>query len=132
MITLEQYITASGQYPERLTNPELTDTVKGNARVLLYQINGLLQYLGIVDARVSSGFRPSAVNATLPNSAKRSNHMIGRAIDLQDKNGKNYANLIDVEVLIRFGLYMEDPKFTKTWSHLQTTPTKSGRRIFTP
>ena len=38
MITLEDYLSASGKYPERLTHPELTQDVKTNAETKIATI----------------------------------------------------------------------------------------------
>jgi hypothetical protein len=35
-------------------------------------------------------------------------------------------------VLEACDLYCEDFKYTKTWVHLQSRPTRSGKRIFKP
>jgi hypothetical protein len=129
MITLEQWITSDGQYPARAKSPELTPTVKANAVELLKRVNALLDYLGVQNVKVSSGFRTAAANAATPGAAKRSNHMTGMAIDLKNIT---LHNLLTVEVLIKFDLYAEDFKWTRSWTHLQTRRTASGRRIFMP
>lgn len=86
-----------------------------------------------VPLSVSSGYRPAAVNAQVPNSAKRSAHMYCQAVDLKDPEG-NLARymLLNVSLLDKWDLYLEDPSYTKGWVHLQTRRTRSGRRIFKP
>ncbi len=131
MISLNNWIDSSGKYPERAKSFELNAGVIRNAKSLLIRVNALLQRLKINGAVVSSGFRPSDVNKALPNSAKRSAHMSGEAIDLEDKDGDLDA-LITVELLKEFDLYREDSNYTKGWTHLQSRPTTSGKRVFIP
>lgn len=133
MITLNDYITASGKYPERLKSPELTDEVKKNAQQLLDKVNALLKDLNLKDIKVSSGFRPSAVNANIKGAAKKSNHLIGNAIDLLDpKNKLDELFMNNLKLLEKHGLYLEHPSKTNTWSHLQQVPPASGNRVFMP
>lgn len=127
MITLNDAITASGKYNDRLTNPECTDEVKTNLNELLIKVNSLLDELDLKDIRVSSGFRPSEVNAALANSAKKSHHVTGNAIDLLDNGGKlDELFSENIPMLEKHGLYLESPKSTIGWSHLQDIPTHSN------
>ena len=89
MLVLDDWITSSGKYPDRAKSEELTDAIKDNAQLLLDSVNDLLVALGIdlSKVRVSSGFRPSSVNSKIPNTAKKSLHMTGLAIDLEDLDG---------------------------------------------
>lgn len=127
MISREDYITASGKYPERLKSTELTLEVEANIKRLLLVVNSLLKELGIVGAVVSSGFRPSAVNAQIKNSAKKSAHMVGLAIDIV---GVDLAKLLlkKPELLKKHGLWLEHPDYTKTWTHLDLI-SRSARKI---
>lgn len=84
---------------------------------------------------VSSGWRPPAVNASTPNAAVRSLHMTGRAVDIYDPDGDLDEWLLTDEgqaMLQRLGLWLEHPAATKGWSHLQTVPPRSGKRVFYP
>lgn len=132
MISREDYITASGEYPERLNSAELTQEVEDNIEKLLKVVNSLLEELGIEDPLVSSGFRPSAVNASIKGSAKRSAHMLGLAIDFKT----NKLALVlskKPELLKKFGLWLEHPNYTKTWTHLDLVNRKDRPvRIFIP
>lgn len=133
MITLNDYITASGKYPERLKSSELTDEVKKNAQKLLDKVNALLKDLNLKDIKVSSGFRPSAVNANIKGAAKKSNHLSGNALDLLDpKNKLDELFMNNLKLLEKHGLYLEHPSKTNTWSHLQQVPPASGNRVFMP
>jgi len=132
MIDLEDYITASGKYPERLNSDELTKAVKDNAVVLLNKVNQLLQELKIFDVKVSSGFRPSAVNAKVKGAAKKSLHMSGRAVDIQDPENKiAHKILANPDILKKYDLWMEDISKTPNWLHLDNgTRTERALRIF--
>lgn len=131
MITLNDYITADGKYPERLKSFELNAEKIKNAIELLKRVNAMLAHLKIDTVKVSSGFRPSGVNAALPNSAKRSAHMTCEAVDLVDPDGDLDA-LFTRSLLEKFDLYREDSDYTVGWSHIQSRRTPSGKRIFKP
>lgn len=84
---------------------------------------------------VSSGWRPASVNANTPNAAPNSKHMTGQAIDLYDPDGDLDDWLMTEDgqrVLSDLGLWMEHPSATKGWSHVQSIPPRSGRRVFYP
>ncbi len=132
VINLEDYITASGKYKDRLKSDELTKEVKDNAVILLNKVNQLLKDLGITEAKVSSGFRPSAVNAATKGAAKKSLHMTGKAVDLEDaKHDIAHKILARPDLLKKYELWMEDTAATPTWCHLDIG-TRSDRplRVF--
>lgn len=130
MIDLENYITASGKYKDRLKSDELTKEVKDNAVLLLNKVNQLLQELGIKTVVVSSGFRPSAVNAATPGSAKKSLHMIGKAVDIADATHElAHKILARPDLLKKYSLWMEDISATPTWCHLDDSTTRSDREL---
>ena len=128
-VTLDDWITSSGKYMARASSPELTDEVKANAELLLGRINRLLKDIEEVRS-VNSGFRTSASNKKA-GGAKKSRHMTGEAIDLDDDDGSLDA-LIDAnpELLEKFDLYRESPTATPGWCHLQTA--KASKRTFLP
>lgn len=136
ILSTRDILTSSGKYPERLDSQELTENVKANAEELRRRVNLALEYVGVLEADVSSGFRPSKVNANTPNSATKSAHMTCEAVDLIDDADQTLCKLFTKEVLEKFDLYREDSDFTKgkntNWCHLQSRKTKSGRRIFKP
>ena len=83
----------------------------------------------------NSGWRPSALNAAVKGAAKKSNHMLGLAVDIADQGGALDKWLLTEEgqqALIEIGLWMEHPSATPGWTHVQTVPPKSGRRVFYP
>ena len=120
MIDLETYLTASGKYPERATNSELDQTKLDNAGILLGKVNQLLSDLNIEEIEVTSGFRPSAVNASLGNASKKSAHMNCKAVDLKDDENHTLWNIIAAkpDLLRKYGLFLEDSASTKGWVHL--------------
>lgn len=138
MITLKDYVTASGKYPNRDNSPELTELVVQNAVNLIIQINRLLKDLGVKDVKVSSGFRPSAANQAA-GGAKKSLHQRGLACDILDDKNQTLYKLIAAkpDLLLKHGLWMEHGDFTKgkwtNWVHLDMG-TRSERpvRIFKP
>lgn len=67
--------------------------------------------------------------------AMGSSHLYGAAVDIADPTGKFAYWLQTVagqRKLIEYGLWMEDPKYTKGWVHLQIYAPKSGNRYFIP
>ena len=68
-------------------------------------------------------------------SAMGSSHLYGCAVDIADPNGLLATWLQSIEGqrrLVECGLWMEDPKSTKGWCHLQTYTPKSFNRYFKP
>lgn len=134
MIELDDYLSASGKYPQRLQDVECTEEVKNNAIILLNKINQLLVELGITSIIVSSGFRPSSVNANTPGSAKRSLHMIGLAIDLVDIDNDIYNKILtNHQILDKYKLWLESKDSTPNWCHLDLGIRSERKiRIFIP
>lgn len=113
------------QYP-------LTPELEMNLQKLLVAINKFRQLYGI-PMYVTSGYRPAAINATVPGAAKKSNHEICLACDFADKDGKLKTwCLANLNKLVDCGLWMEDPSSTPTWTHLQAVSPRSGNRVFKP
>lgn len=117
-ISLKDYLTASGKYPERENHVELTAEKIENAYRLLTAVNVFLADLGVNNVTVSSGFRPSAANSAA-GGAKKSLHMQCLAVDLVDQSG-NLDKLIESrnEVKKIYGIWQEDPVSTRGWVHL--------------
>lgn len=115
---------------------ECTPAIIGNATRLMAKVNKLLASAstdGITRKEVASGWRPSCVNDVTSNAAKLSTHIIGRGIDIRDAD-RAFAQwcLNNLAILAECGLYMEDPRWTPTWVHLQDRPPKSGKRVYIP
>src|SRR5574343_1584036 len=106
----------------------ITEKQKENALELLRRVGLLFERIGIKDPSLTSGYRPSVINAKV-GGAKMSAHTTCEAGDWENLNNR-ISDLISVALLVEFDLYMENPAFTKGWIHLQTRPTRSGNRIF--
>ena len=134
VLTLDDWITSSGKYPERAKSEELTYDVKSAAMLLVDKINELDRRIDLGKPVVSSGFRPTKVNAGIPNAAKSSGHTRGLAVDFADKDGILKAKVAKYpEILRELGLFMEHPDATLTWMHLDYIK-RSDRpdRLFRP
>ncbi len=117
---------------DKLHRQELTRELRANARETLRRVNRLLRRAGFV-CRISSGWRPAAINATVPGAAQGSKHLRCLAIDLEDRNGRLDAwCMANLAVLEELQLWLEHPEATPGWCHLQTLPPRSGRRVFYP
>lgn len=125
-------ISANEVLMGRIKVEELSDELKLNLADLLIKLNKFRAEYGI-PMIVSSGYRSPEINAATVGSSKTSAHMSCQAADFRDIDGKLKEFVAkDPTILIRCGLYMEDPESTKSWIHLQSRPTKSGNRIFKP
>lgn len=137
MITQEQFYKGRDkQYAS-----DLTPEIKANAVETLRRVNGLLDRFYALNPGAeknrgcNSGWRPPAVNASVENAAKRSKHMLGQAIDVEDIDGaldKWLMTDAGKAALVEFNLWMEHPNATPRWCHLQTVPPRSGKRVFYP
>lgn len=115
---------------------EWTEEIQANGAETVEQVNKLLAFAeanGIVRDGVASGWRPAAVNDATSNSAALSKHLFALACDVRDENRalaqwcvSNKAKLVLCE------LWMEDPRWTPAWVHLQVVPPGSGKRIYIP
>ena len=137
MLTLKDYLTASGSYPDREKHPEVN---KVNAERLITAVNAFLKDIGhVAPVTVSSGFRPAAVNSGIANAAKKSLHMECLAIDMLDDKNQTLAKLCasKPEVMRKYGLFLEDPASTigksQNWTHLDLgTRADRPSRVFKP
>lgn len=144
MITLTDYwMGRDKQYPPG-------NSTRQNAMDLLEKVNTLLDNAAAAGVKltrmdqttgtlVSSGYRPAAINDRTANSAKRSTHMTGQGIDVQDDQNQSFARfcLRNLDLLAELGLWMEDPRWTYSfnddhWVHLQSIPPGSGVRVYRP
>lgn len=135
VITPKDYLMGrDAQFPN-----ELTPEILLNINILLEKVNALLWDLKITEAKVSSGWRPAAVNANVANAAKKSHHMTGKAVDVLDDKNQSLANkiIMQPELLKKYELWLEDPVHTKgkntNWVHLDIgVRTDRPLRIFKP
>lgn len=116
---------------------ELTQELMDNAKKLLEKVNKLLTELNITKATVTSGWRPAAINAATAGSAKKSLHMVCKAVDILDDADQTLAKLIlaNPDLLKKYDLWIEDPASTKgkntNWVHLDFgTRTDRPLRMF--
>lgn len=133
MIDLRSYYSGRDTaYPD-----ELTLDVARNASHLLASVNTLLKCAeadGVTAIGVASGWRPRGVNDRTANAAKSSTHITGRGIDLRDHEDRRLARwcLRHLDALEKLSLWMEDPRWTPSWVHLQSVPPGSGKRVYIP
>ena len=127
IITMEDYYM--GRDVEYAS--ELTADMHKNATNTVDRVNALLQELGITEKSVNSGWRPTKINKKV-GGGKKSAHLTCEAIDLEDKD-RTLTTILSkrLDLLEKYGLWMENPSYTKSWCHLQTRPARSGR-IFRP
>lgn len=133
MISTKDILTSQGKYPARAMHDECTEEVQENASELARRVNALL--LDFFKIWLSSGFRTTTANQSTQGAAKKSNHMKGLAIDLATLGfylKTDYEINKDKSLLVKHDLYLEDPEYTKTWTHLQSAPPASGKRVFIP
>jgi hypothetical protein len=103
-----------------------------NAHTIVDRVNELLKRFG-EHRKVTSGYRPQAINQNVKNAAPHSNHMTCKACDLADpKNDLDEWCLKNLKALEEIGLWLEEPTSTPGWCHLQSVAPKSGRRVFIP
>ena len=141
MITMEQYwMGRDCDYASDLT-PEVT----ANAHVLIERVNHVLARAaadavfpavdGDTGHAILSGWRPRAVNSATAQASMTSKHVIGCAIDLHDRIPERPLArwcLRNRRILEEATLWMEDPRWTPRWVHLQSTPPASGDRVYIP
>lgn len=112
------------EYPPTLEQIE-------NAEDLLQKLSLLEEELN-VEFVITGGYRPEAMieDHMLP-GCPHDAHSKGQGIDLRDI-GLIISNTLiaDQNLLIKYGLWMEDPSSSKDHLHLQTYPPGSGKRIF--
>lgn len=109
----------------------LTQELEANLSKLLEALNKFRKIYN-KPMIVSSGYRPSVFNEKAC-GAKKSNHMLCLACDFVDMDSSLDAYCVANEnILEECGLYLEHPKWTKTWCHLQAIKPMSCKRIFVP
>ena len=136
MLTLEQFYKGR----DTLYANELTAEINSNAIETLNRVNKLLDIFyakskTTTSRGVNSGWRPPEVNKKVANAAKKSLHMIGKAIDIEDEDealDKWCMTDVGRKAMLDIGLWLEHPSSTPRWCHLQTTPPGSGNRVFYP
>jgi hypothetical protein len=122
---------------------DITAEVKANAAEMLERVNRLRNLAAAdgvelqrnpatwsgVSGAGSGGFRPqnSRVGATY------SKHKTGHAVDSYDPHRQLASWCMGhLDVLEQIGLWLEDPRWTPTWVHLQDLPPGSGKTVYIP
>lgn len=83
--------------------------------------------------RASSFLRSLEDQKRINPKALGSSHLYGAAVDIADPEGKFAAWLLIMkEKMVECGLWMENPKYTPGWVHLQMYAPKSFNRVFNP
>lgn len=134
MITLDQfYMGRDKKYAN-----ELTPEIKTNAVELLSRVNAMLNELSALTGMdfshivVSSGWRPASINANTPGAAKKSLHMVGKAVDIEDARHALYpAILAHSDLLHKYSLWLESNVSAPTWCHLDMSDARVDRNVRT-
>ena len=109
---------------------EVDDITLRNLEDLIRKVNAL-NYPDPM--RASSCLRSIKDQKRINPKAMGSSHLYGAAVDISDPVG-NLAKWLTInsQLLTYNGLWMEDPKYTKGWVHLQIYTPKSMKRFFIP
>lgn len=112
-----------------------TSEIQFSAAQLVARVNHLFQLLQFpAPVFVSSGYRPGHFNKPpFANGAPRSGHLVGRAVDLRDPNGRLGLAIMasgGERILAEAGLWLERLSDTPGWVHLDTI--NRPHRIFIP
>lgn len=128
MITKEELLKGRDQqFPN-----DYTEEVSDNLDLLLVALNKIRDAYGIPMV-INSGWRPPSINAKTSSAAQHSKHLIGLAADVADADGKLWIwTLENLELMKELNIYMEDKRWTPSWTHFQLGPPASGKRIFIP
>lgn len=126
-ITLTDYF---GPYAD---HADITDTVGENAIELVRRANALLDLMvadgctplrnpstgTFISGQQNGGFRPQSS----PVGAAKSKHKTGHALDLYDPYRELARWAINHPAEMKdLGLYIEDPRWTPAWLHIQSVP----------
>lgn len=140
---LSKYISVIDYLAGKATLDQLPDEIVRNINTLIPKINDLLEHFGAYRG-VNSGYRTSedqiriykqklGAAYDISKVAMKSAHLVGAAIDLEDKDRKlTHWALINLPLLQQMGLYIEEPASCPTWLHIQCISPKSGKTIFQP
>jgi Peptidase M15 len=111
---------------------DYTQDISDNLDKLLIPLNQIRDAWG-KPMTVNSGWRPPAINAATPGAAAHSKHMEGLAADISDVDGSLWAWVMEnLQLMKDLDIFMEDRRWTPTWTHFQLGQPTSGHRIFVP
>ena len=131
MSDLYKYFSRRELLKGREVKNPLSQEQEDNLIKLIKAINPIRKAYG-KPMYVSSGYRPLSINASA-GGAKKSAHLNCQAVDIKDQDGL-FANwcLNNLTLLEECGIYLEDPRYTIGWVHLDIRGPKSGKRVFIP
>jgi hypothetical protein len=117
---------------------QLTPTIQVAAADTIRRANKLLEMFyaanpNAVRRDANSGWRPAAVNKKTSGASPTSWHMFGKAVDIDDDDEDLDEWLMTEagqKALVECELWMEHPRDTPRWTHVQTVAPRSGRRVF--
>jgi Peptidase M15 len=140
-LTLKQYLMGYDVRFPLLFTPQ----IRKNAELMVDLVNALIERASKAGVKfhehpvkkcvLSSGWRPPEVNAKTRGAATNSKHMTCQAADIYDPEGDLDEWLLTEDgqkAITEIGLWMEHPSATKGWSHVQSIPPGSKRRVFYP
>lgn len=132
-VSVFNYMTADGKYPERIKQPTKDPEFKN----LMLRIDRFVDDLNFLFDHIyrssfsqhapfvpflpaiMSGYRPKEVNDKTPGASPTSAHMVGQAVDFHDPNAAMSNFFLSYpEFLYTHDFWMEDPKKTPGWCHL--------------
>lgn len=128
MITKQELLAGRDkQFPK-----EYTKEISDNLDKLLIAVNEIRKAYG-KPMIVNSGWRPASINGSTPGAATKSKHLLGLAVDFEDKKGELFQwCLKNLQLLEKLDLFLEDKRYTASWCHIGLGQPKSGKRIFVP
>ena len=130
---MSDHISLRDYFGPHWDHDDVTDEVLANATELVHRANAVLEQMvaggctplrnpgtnTYISGQTLGGFRPQSSAVGAP----RSKHKMGQALDLYDpyrelaKWAVNHpADMKDI------GLWIEDPRWTPTWLHIQSVP----------
>jgi hypothetical protein len=136
-------VTSAEYFSEYLGDPSVTMHMVANAADLLDRVNPVYELAKAdgcelpdnpdtgsgISGKGHGGFR--APQCTV--GATNSTHRTAQGIDRYDPSRKFAGWCLAHESLLKdYGLSMEDPRWTPSWTHLQSVPPHSGNTVYIP
>ena len=113
-------------------NHPATEEIAANLNKLLTALNEVRKVYG-KPMIINSGLRSEADQQRINPKAPKSKHLLGLAADIRDTDGSFWAwCMVNMDLMVKLGIYFEDKKSTPTWVHMQVAVPASGKRIFLP